>query len=345
MQGVGGLADLALEVGVGDRPGVARLADPVERDLVAEAALDVPVDAVVGDVELAADEPLGERQVPLERGVERRRTSRSARGRVAPRRPPGRPRPPSYRAAVALAWAVKAGSGRERPRPRRGGSRSRPRLASSRVRMSRVGYPSGSDGWPLHSTRAVGPRLDRRGRQLAERVLERAGAQARPAPPRRAPRRPGRATARRAADAGSRCRPPRTRPAAACGTRRRRPTGRPRGPTPRILSGHAVLTEGLDALDARAPRGSRRFHTGSAAHRPTDLVHDHRCARVDVGPVRDLTFSLIRAQTRVRFDVTVISPLGIVWTTPSRSRRVVRRRLKSSTVPGDAGQARPRRPC
>ena len=70
-QGVGGLADLALEVGVGDRPGVARLADPVVRDLVAEAALDVPVDAVVGDVELAADEPLGERQVPLEGRVER----------------------------------------------------------------------------------------------------------------------------------------------------------------------------------------------------------------------------------------------------------------------------------
>ena len=47
-QGVGGLLDLALEVGVGDRPGVARLADPVVGDLVAEAALDVAVDAVVG---------------------------------------------------------------------------------------------------------------------------------------------------------------------------------------------------------------------------------------------------------------------------------------------------------
>ena len=70
-QRVGGLLDLALEVGVGDRPGVAGLADPVVGDLVAEPALDVPVDAVVGDVELAADEPLGERQVPLERRLER----------------------------------------------------------------------------------------------------------------------------------------------------------------------------------------------------------------------------------------------------------------------------------
>ena len=36
-------------------------------------ALDVPVDAVVGDVELAADEPFRERQVPLEGRVERLR--------------------------------------------------------------------------------------------------------------------------------------------------------------------------------------------------------------------------------------------------------------------------------
>ena len=70
---VGGLADLALEVGEGQRPGVARFADPVVGDLVAQAALDVPVDAVVGDVELAAGEPLGERQVPLERRREGRR--------------------------------------------------------------------------------------------------------------------------------------------------------------------------------------------------------------------------------------------------------------------------------
>ena len=46
-----------------------------------------------------------------------------------------------------------------------------------------------------------------------------------------------------------------------------------------------------------------------------------------------MTSWLIRAQTRVRFEATLISPLGTVCTTPSRSRIVVVRRLKSSTVP------------
>ena len=71
LERVGRLADLAEQVGEGQRPRVARLADPVVGDLVAEAVGDVPVEAVVADVELAAGEPLGERQVPLERGVER----------------------------------------------------------------------------------------------------------------------------------------------------------------------------------------------------------------------------------------------------------------------------------
>jgi hypothetical protein len=53
-----------MEVGVGDRPGVAGLADPVVGDLVAEPVLDVAVDAVVGDVQLAAGEPLRERAGP-----------------------------------------------------------------------------------------------------------------------------------------------------------------------------------------------------------------------------------------------------------------------------------------
>ena len=67
-QRVGRLAHLVLELGVGDVAGVVlRLADPVEGDLVAAAGLDVPVDAVVRRVELAADEPLGERRVvPVE---------------------------------------------------------------------------------------------------------------------------------------------------------------------------------------------------------------------------------------------------------------------------------------
>ena len=65
---VGGLRDLVLELGVGDVAAVVgRLADPVDRDLVAAAGLDVAVDAVVRRVELAADEPLRERRVrPVE---------------------------------------------------------------------------------------------------------------------------------------------------------------------------------------------------------------------------------------------------------------------------------------
>ncbi len=67
-QRVGGLADEVLQLGVGDRAlvlgGVVdRLADEVEGDLVAASGLDVAVDAVVGGVELAADEPLRERRV------------------------------------------------------------------------------------------------------------------------------------------------------------------------------------------------------------------------------------------------------------------------------------------
>ena len=73
LEGVGRLADLALEVAEGQRPGVAGLADPVVRDLVAETALDVAVDAVVADVELTADEPLGERQLPFQGRLERLR--------------------------------------------------------------------------------------------------------------------------------------------------------------------------------------------------------------------------------------------------------------------------------
>ena len=70
-QGVGGLADLVLELGVGDVTGVVLgLADPVEGDLVAVAGLDVPVDAVVRRVDGAAHEPLREgRVVPVEHPV------------------------------------------------------------------------------------------------------------------------------------------------------------------------------------------------------------------------------------------------------------------------------------
>ena len=50
-------------------------------------------------------------------------------------------------------------------------------------------------------------------------------------------------------------------------------------------------------------------------------------------PNATMTFWLIRAQVRVRLLATLISPFGHGVDDPSRSRRVVRRRLKSSTVP------------
>ena len=66
LEGVGEPLHLGVEVGVGHDPLVTRLAFPVVGDLVAPARLDVAVEAVVGDVELGADEPLGEGQIPLE---------------------------------------------------------------------------------------------------------------------------------------------------------------------------------------------------------------------------------------------------------------------------------------
>src|SRR5207302_10164612 len=58
--------DLVLQVTERDlAPVVLGLSLPEVRHLVAKAALDVPVDAVVADVELAADEPLGIRRLPL----------------------------------------------------------------------------------------------------------------------------------------------------------------------------------------------------------------------------------------------------------------------------------------
>ena len=69
LQHVGEALDLGEQVGVGDRAGVARLTLEVDGDLVAAAGGDVAIEAVVGDVELAADEPLGVRQVPLADGV------------------------------------------------------------------------------------------------------------------------------------------------------------------------------------------------------------------------------------------------------------------------------------
>ena len=66
LQDVGELADLAVEIEVGQRAAVARLAFPDDRGLVAPRAAHVAVDAVDAGVERAADEPLRVRRLPLE---------------------------------------------------------------------------------------------------------------------------------------------------------------------------------------------------------------------------------------------------------------------------------------
>jgi hypothetical protein len=75
LEAVGEPDHLLLQLGERDVPrlrGVGPVVgDDVQGDLVAQAALDVPVDAVVAGVELAAGEPLRVRQVPLQHRVVR----------------------------------------------------------------------------------------------------------------------------------------------------------------------------------------------------------------------------------------------------------------------------------
>ena len=63
---VGELADFAVQHFVGVDADVARLALPDDGGLVPPGGVQMGVEAVVGDVGLPADEPLGERLVPLE---------------------------------------------------------------------------------------------------------------------------------------------------------------------------------------------------------------------------------------------------------------------------------------
>ena len=66
-KGIGRLAHHGQQVPVGDGAGlVDRISDPVEGDPVAVAGFNMAVHAVVGGIDAAADEPFGERQVPLE---------------------------------------------------------------------------------------------------------------------------------------------------------------------------------------------------------------------------------------------------------------------------------------
>ena len=68
LQDVGEFAGLHMEFGVGEGAFITRFSLPEDGDLVA-ALLEVTVDAVFADIELAADEPLRKWAVPLECGV------------------------------------------------------------------------------------------------------------------------------------------------------------------------------------------------------------------------------------------------------------------------------------
>ena len=141
-QRVRGLRHLALQVGVGDVAGVARLTLEVDGDLVTVASCHVPVDAVDGDVEPPTDEPLGEGcpgpvedgvpgPVPLQvtcllgpeaEPVARRRPHRALRSRWPGQRSPARagsgvPRAagsPAPRGSTSLLGVVKSVVGRRR---------------------------------------------------------------------------------------------------------------------------------------------------------------------------------------------------------------------------------------
>ena len=65
-QDVGELADLAVELGIGDGAGIARLSLPDDRSLVRARPEGVAVHAVFGDVKLPADKPLRVRGLPFQ---------------------------------------------------------------------------------------------------------------------------------------------------------------------------------------------------------------------------------------------------------------------------------------
>ena len=69
LEGVGEFLHFGVQFGVGEAANFAGLAFPDDRGLVGALAEGVAVDAVVAEVDLAADEPLGPGQIPLENFV------------------------------------------------------------------------------------------------------------------------------------------------------------------------------------------------------------------------------------------------------------------------------------
>ena len=249
LERVGGLADLALEVGVGQRPGVAGLADPVVGDLVAEARA-----------------RRGGRRSCRRRSARRRRTtSRTAGPTRASCRTASTSRCRSRasfaqkasksRSASSYRLGVRVGLGSEGGVRREGPTLGHEVLDLGQVRglgLDAHGSPPAFGAWrPFYARRPCAAR-----RQPSTRVSRRPATQvascsdsaqaARARPVRHRP-----ARGRPAAAAGSRCRSRGTRRGAAC---RKLAAGGPlvRGPDgAQDLERHAVFAEGLDPLDAR----------------------------------------------------------------------------------------------
>ena len=66
LQHVGEKADFPVKLLVSERPLFARLPFPQDRGLVLASRAEMPVEAVFGDIQLSADEPLRKRQLPFE---------------------------------------------------------------------------------------------------------------------------------------------------------------------------------------------------------------------------------------------------------------------------------------
>ena len=151
LQRVGRLADLALEVGVGDGPRVAGLADPVIGDLVAEAVATWRSMQLYAMLSLPPTNHLANGR--SHSSVVWNCSTQSIRSRASrAQNASGSASASAYRSAVALACAVNAGSGGNVRVLARAGSRSR-REAS--VGSALTEHTSASQRLAAHSSHAT----------------------------------------------------------------------------------------------------------------------------------------------------------------------------------------------
>ncbi len=95
------------------------------------------------------------------------------------------------------------------------------------------------------------------------------------------------------------------------------------------------VTPALERAFTRSTLGadsSFRFQRASAAIASPALSMSVMASSTRAASLMGMS-TTTRAQTRVRLDATPMSPLGTMWTVPSKSRSTVRRRPRSSTVP------------